>query len=241
MSQITPYQNADQTKKEQVSQMFTTISENYDHMNRMITFGIDVAWRKKVIQLAMAKCPKKMLDVATGTADLAIMAAENSHVQITGVDLSEGMLAVGKSKIEKLGLSDKITLQMADSEALPFENDTFDVVTVAFGVRNFEHLDQGLSEIYRVLKTGGQFIVLETSVPTYPIIKPLYLLHSNYLLPFFGKLFSKDVEAYRYLSKSAKNFPYGKAFNNILEKNGFIHVRHLPQTLGVATIYIGEK
>ena len=241
MSQIKPYKNSEKTKKEQVSQMFDTISDNYDNMNRMITFGIDVAWRKKVIRLATESLPENLLDVATGTADLAIMAANSSDAQITGVDLSEGMLAVGRSKIEKLGLTSRINLITADSESLPFDNNTFDVATVAFGVRNFENLDKGLSEIYRILKPNGKLIVLETSIPTLPIIRPLYLLHSNYLLPFFGKLFSKDVKAYQYLSDSAKNFPYGIAFNNILEKNGFITVKHLPQTLGVATIYIGKK
>jgi demethylmenaquinone methyltransferase / 2-methoxy-6-polyprenyl-1,4-benzoquinol methylase len=239
---IKPYQDSDKSKKEQMSDMFDTISQEYDGMNRMITFGIDMSWRKKVINMIAATKPNKVLDIASGTGDLAIMTAQKTDTQeIIGADISEGMLQVGRQKIQKLGLENRIKMQWADSENLPFEDDYFDAISVAFGVRNFENLDKGLMEIRRVLKKGGLFIVLETSVPTLPVIKQLYLLHSNYLLPIFGKLFSKDAKAYRYLSQSAKNFPYGKDFNNILSKNGFIEVTNKPQTLGVATIYIGRK
>jgi demethylmenaquinone methyltransferase/2-methoxy-6-polyprenyl-1,4-benzoquinol methylase len=239
---IKPYKESEKSKKEQVSEMFDTISKEYDGLNRVITFGIDISWRKKVIALIAEKHPKKILDIASGTGDLAIMAAKKiKDSSIIGADISEGMLHVGKQKIKKLNLENQIKMQLADSENLPFENNTFDAVTVAFGVRNFENLDKGLQEIQRVLKKGGIFVVLETSVPTFPVIKQLYLLHSNYLLPFFGKLFSKDAKAYKYLSNSAKNFPYGKAFNNILIKNGFIEVENKPQTMGVATIYVGHK
>lgn len=239
---IKPYKESEKSKKEQVSEMFDTISKEYDGLNRVITFGIDISWRKKVIALIAEKHPKNILDIASGTGDLAIMAAKKiKDSSIIGADISEGMLQVGKQKILKLNLENQIKMQLADSENLPFENNTFDAVTVAFGVRNFENLDKGLQEIQRVLKKGGIFVVLETSVPTFPVIKQLYLLHSNYLLPFFGKLFSKDAKAYKYLSNSAKNFPYGKAFNNILIKNGFIEVENKPQTMGVATIYVGHK
>lgn len=239
---IKPYKDSDKSKKEQVSEMFDTISKEYDGLNRMITFGIDVSWRKKVILLIADTNPEKILDIASGTGDLAIMAAQKTNaLEIIGADISEGMLQVGAQKIKKLGLENRIKMQWADSENLPFENDSFDAITVAFGVRNFENLDKGLQEINRVLKKDGIFVVLETSVPTIPVIKQLYLLHSNYLLPFFGKLFSKDAKAYKYLSHSAKNFPYGKDFNNILAKNGFIRVENKPQTLGVATIYVGRK
>jgi len=239
---IKPYQDSDKSKKEQMSDMFDTISQEYDGMNRMITFGIDMSWRKKVINMIAATKPNKVLDIASGTGDLAIMTAQKTDAQeIIGADISEGMLQVGRQKIQKLGLENRIKMQWADSENLPFEDDYFDAISVAFGVRNFENLDKGLTEIRRVLKKGGLFIVLETSVPTLPVIKQLYLLHSNYLLPIFGKLFSKDAKAYRYLSQSAKNFPYGKDFNNILSKNGFIEVTNKPQTLGVASIYIGRK
>lgn len=239
---IKPYSDSEQSKKEQVSKMFDNISKEYDGMNRVITFGIDVSWRKKVIAMINKINPIKILDVATGTGDLAILAAQQTNAkQIIGVDISNGMLQVGREKIKKLNLDDKIQLQLGDSEKLPFEDHFFDAITVAFGVRNFENLDKGLSEIYRVLKPGGIFVVLETSVPKFPIIKQGYLFHSNVLLPFFGKLFTKDQKAYQYLSSSAKKFPYGADFNNILKKNGFIEVANYPQTLGVATLYKGRK
>ncbi len=239
---VKPYSDSDQSKKEQVTQMFDTISKEYDGLNRMITFGIDVKWRKRVIALIAKNNPKKILDIATGTGDLAIMAAQKTiATEIIGADISEGMLNVGRKKIEKLNLSDRIKMQVTDSENLPFQDDYFDAITVAFGVRNFENLDKGLSEIYRVLKPSGIFIVLETSVPKLPIIKQGYLFHSNFVLPFFGKLFSKDPKAYSYLSKSAKNFPFGQEFNNIMIKNGFKEVQNKPQSLGVASIYIGKK
>ncbi len=239
---VKPYNDSNQSKKEQVTHMFDTISKEYDGLNRAITFGIDVTWRKRVIQIIHDKKPDKILDIASGTGDLAIMAAKKTAATtIIGADISEGMLKVGEEKINKLGLQDRIKMQVADSENLPFESNYFDAITVAFGVRNFENLDKGLQEIYRVLKPNGVFVVLETSVPSLPLIKQGYLFHSNVILPFFGKLFSKDPKAYSYLSKSAKNFPYGKVFNNILEKNGFIEVENKPQTLGVASIYIGKK
>ena len=239
---IKPYSTSDKSKKDQVSEMFDTISNEYDGLNRIITFGIDTSWRKKVIKIIAKTNPKKVLDVACGTGDLAILTAQKiEEATIVGADISKGMLQVGEQKIQKLHLSNRIQLQVADSENLPFDDESFDAVTVAFGVRNFENLDKGLLEINRVLKKGGVFVVLETSIPTWPIIKQLYLLHSNFLLPFFGKLFSKDPKAYQYLSKSAKNFPFGQAFNNILIKIGFIEVVNLPQTLGVATIYTAKK
>jgi len=239
---VKPYSDSDQSKKEQVTQMFDTISKEYDGLNRMITFGIDIKWRKRVIDIISKTNPAKVLDIASGTGDLAIMAAQKTDaLEIIGADISEGMLNIGKQKIEKLGLSNRIKMQVADSENLPFKTNYFDAITVAFGVRNFENLNKGLSEIYRVLKPDGIFVILETSIPTFPIIKQGYLFHSNFVLPFFGKLFSKDPKAYSYLSKSAKNFPYGKAFNNIMQKNGFKEVVNKPQTLGVASIYVGRK
>lgn len=239
---IKPYSESNQSKKEQVTQMFDTISKEYDSINRIMTFGIDSTWRKKVIGIIAKKNPNYILDIASGTGDLAILAAKKTKAStIIGADISEGMLEIGKQKISKLNLTNRIKMQVADSENLPFSNHYFDAITVAFGVRNFENLDKGIQEIHRVLKPKGVFVVLETSVPKYPIIKQLYLLHSNLLLPLFGKLFSKDPKAYTYLSKSAKKFPYGKDFNNILIKNGFKEVRNYPQTMGVATIYVGNK
>ena len=239
---IKPYADSDKTKKEQVTKMFDTISKEYDGLNRIITFGVDIKWRKRVIAIIGKNNPDRVLDIASGTGDLAIMTAKNTTAsEIIGADISEGMLAVGEEKIKKLGLSKRVKMQVADSENLPYDSNYFDAVTVAFGVRNFENLDKGIQEIARVLKPKGTFVVLETSIPSTPVIKQLYLFHSNFLLPFFGKLFSKDPKAYSYLSKSAKNFPYGEDFNNILRKNGFSNVYNKPQTFGAATIYVGEK
>ena len=242
MSQkITPYKSSTLSKKEQVSQMFDTISGNYDGLNRVISFGIDVKWRKKVLQLVAAKNPKTILDIATGTGDLAILMADTNAEKIIGLDISPGMLEVGRKKIDDKNLTDKIELILADSEAMPFEDNTFDAITVAFGIRNFEHLNKGLTEIARVLKPNGIFVILETSNPTKTPYKQGYVFYTKYILPIIGKLFSKDNAAYSYLSESAAAFPFGEALNNILRKNGFIEVVAEPQTLGVATIYSASK
>ncbi len=238
---ITPYKDSNLGKKEQVAQMFDNISENYDGLNRVISFGIDVKWRKKVIQLIGANNPKKILDIATGTGDLAIMMSDLNADKIVGLDISQGMLDVGKQKIAAQQLSHKIDMVYGDSENIPFEDNYFDAITVSFGVRNFENLDKGLQEISRVLKPGGVFVVLETAVPTHPLCKFGYTIHSKYVLPLIGKLFSKDKIAYSYLSESANAFPFGKAFNNILEKNGFIDAKDIPVTFGVASIYTASK
>jgi len=238
---IKPYKDSNLGKKEQVAKMFDTISENYDGLNRVISFGIDVNWRKKVIELVGKNNPKKLLDIATGTGDLAIMMAQLNPEKIVGLDISEGMLAVGKQKVAKANLSDKIEMVLGDSENLPFDNNTFDGITVSFGVRNFAHLDKGLKEILRVLKPGGTLVILETSNPTKFPFKQGYKFHTRYILPFIGKLFSKDKVAYSYLSESANSFPFGAAFNNILQKNGFINTTYTPVTFGVATIYTASK
>ena len=238
---ITPYTNSKLGKKEQVAQMFDTISKNYDGLNRVISFGIDVKWRKKVLQLVGQKNPKRILDIATGTGDLAIMMAELMPEKIVGLDISSGMLEVGTQKIASENLSNLIEMVLGDSENIPFEDNSFDAITVSFGVRNFENLEKGLQEIYRVLKPGGVFVVLETAVPTKTPFKQGYQLHSKFVLPLVGKLFSKDKTAYAYLSKSANAFPFAAAFNNILQKNGFTHTKHTPVTFGVATIYIASK
>ncbi len=239
--EVKPYKDSEAKKKQQVEQMFDTISNEYDGLNRVISFGIDTSWRKKVIQLVKETKPKKILDVATGTGDLAIAMASSKATEIIGLDISAGMLSVGQKKINQKNLSDKIQMVQADSENLPYEDNYFDAITVAFGVRNFENLDKGLSEIYRVLSPGGIFVVLETSVPTKFPFKQGYKIHSNFILPTIGKLFSKDKKAYKYLSESASAFPHGEEFNAILRKNGFKDVNNLPQTFGVASIYTATK
>ncbi|WP_313808029.1 bifunctional demethylmenaquinone methyltransferase/2-methoxy-6-polyprenyl-1,4-benzoquinol methylase UbiE [Flavobacterium sp.] len=238
---ITPYKDSNLGKKEQVTQMFDTISGNYDGLNRVISFGIDVKWRKKVLQLVADKNPSTILDIATGTGDLAILMASTKAEKIIGLDISAGMLEVGKKKIAERKLDNRIEMVLGDSEKIPFEDNYFDAITVGFGVRNFENLELGFSEILRVLKPNGRFVILETSVPTQFPFKQGYSIYTKYMLPLIGRLFSKDKVAYSYLSESASHFPYGEALNNILRKVGFIEVQHLPQTFGVATIYSASK
>jgi len=238
---ITPYKSSELGKKQQIAQMFDTISNEYDDLNRVISFGIDIKWRNKVVQIVAEKNPENILDIATGTGDLAINLTRTKATQIIGLDISEGMLEVGRKKILKKQLHKTIDMVVGDSENLPFDADTFDAITVAFGVRNFENLEIGLAEILRVLKPGGIFVVLETSVPTKFPFKQGYYLHNKIVLPLVGKLFSKDKVAYSYLSESASKFPYGNAFNNILDKTGFTSSKAYPQTFGVATIYTATK
>jgi demethylmenaquinone methyltransferase/2-methoxy-6-polyprenyl-1,4-benzoquinol methylase len=234
---VKPYKDSELGKKEQVAQMFDNISENYDGLNRVISLGIDIKWRKKVVEIVGKNNPKQILDIATGTGDLAIMMAKLNPDRIVGLDISSGMLEVGKQKIAAANLSNKIEMIVADSEEMPFEDNTFDAITVSFGVRNFANLDKGITEIARVLKHNGVLVILETSNPTKPPFKQGYKLYTNIFLPIIGKLFSKDKVAYSYLSESANSFPFGAAFNNILEKNGFTHTEAKPVTFGVATIY----
>ncbi len=238
---VAPYKDSKLGKKEQVIQMFNTISNNYDNLNRVISFGIDIKWRNRVVAILKNKKPKNILDIATGTGDLAISLIKTGADKIIGLDISPGMLEVGEKKVSKKKLEDVIEMVLGDSEKLPFEKDTFDAITVAFGVRNFENLELGLSEIYRVLKPSGTFVVLETSVPTQTPFKQGYGLYTKYMLPVIGKLFSKDRSAYGYLSESAAVFPYGENFNNILRKIGFIAIDNKPQTFGVASIYVATK
>jgi|TARA_B100000767_G_C19772675_1_gene540899 demethylmenaquinone methyltransferase/2-methoxy-6-polyprenyl-1,4-benzoquinol methylase len=238
---VKPYKDSELGKKEQVAQMFDNISENYDGLNRVISLGIDIKWRKKVVEIVGKNNPKQILDIATGTGDLAIMMAKLNPDKIVGLDISSGMLEVGKQKIAAANLSNKIEMIVADSEEMPFEDNTFDAITVSFGVRNFANLDKGITEIARVLKHNGVLVILETSNPTKPPFKQGYKLYTNIFLPIIGKLFSKDKVAYSYLSESANSFPFGAAFNNILEKNGFTHTEAKPVTFGVATIYTASK
>ncbi|WP_147678253.1 bifunctional demethylmenaquinone methyltransferase/2-methoxy-6-polyprenyl-1,4-benzoquinol methylase UbiE [Algibacter pacificus] len=241
MSKIKPYKDSDLGKKEQVTQMFDTISGDYDGLNRVISFGIDIKWRKKVVKIVKDSNPDSILDVATGTGDLAINLAETNASRIVGFDISNGMLEIGKTKVTKKGLDSRVEMILGDGESMPFEDNSFDAITVAFGVRNFESLEDGLKEIYRVLKPKGTFVILETSMPDKTPYKQGYYFYTKNILPLIGKLFSKDRSAYKYLCESASVFPYGEALNNILRKIGFIDVEDLPQTLGVATIYKSSK
>ncbi|TWO33504.1 bifunctional demethylmenaquinone methyltransferase/2-methoxy-6-polyprenyl-1,4-benzoquinol methylase UbiE [Seonamhaeicola sediminis] len=241
LSKIKPYKDSTLGKKEQVTKMFDNISGDYDGLNRVISFGIDVKWRKKVVKLVNGTNPESILDIATGTGDLAINLAQTKASRIIGLDISSGMLEIGKAKVSSKSLDNRIEMVLGDSENMPFDDNTFDAITVAFGIRNFENLEKGLKEILRVLKPNGTFVILETSVPTKTVYKQGYKFYTKNILPLIGKVFSKDRSAYKYLSESASVFPYGEALNNILRKIGFINVEDFPQTFGVATIYKSSK
>ncbi len=238
---VTPYKDSTLSKKEQVAEMFDNVSNNYDTLNRIMTFGIDIKWRKKVVALVGQKNPETILDIATGTGDFVIMLSKLNPKKIIGLDISKGMLEIGIKKVKEKKLDGLIDMVLGDSEELPFEDNSFDAITVGFGVRNFEDLDKGLQEIHRVLKTNGIFVVLETSQPEKFPIKQLFNFYSKFIIPTIGKLFSKDKRAYTYLPQSAAIFPYGEKFNNILEKNGFNNATNKPLTFGVASIYTATK
>lgn len=239
--EVKPYQHEDGSKKEQVAKMFDNISERYDFLNHFLSLSIDKGWRKKVVKMVEQTGAKNVLDVATGTADLAIALIKANPDKIVGIDISAGMLGVGQKKIERKKLTNIITLQQADSEDLPFEDETFDAVTVAFGVRNFENLEKGLSEIKRVLKKGGTLLVLEFSQPTKFPFKQSYNFYFKNILPTLGKMVSKDSNAYTYLPASVGAFPFGEAFMQVLKKVGFDAKSFKPVTFGVATIYQAIK
>lgn len=238
---VVPYKDSKLGKKQQVRQMFDTISGRYDGLNRIITFGIDQIWRKRLVRLVGKSTPESILDVATGTGDLALALTRTGASRIVGLDLAPGMLEIGRKKVSDKKLNQRIEMVLGDSESLDFPDASFDAVTVAFGVRNFEDLEQGLSEIYRVLKPGGILAILETSVPQKQPLKAGYRVYCQYILPRMGKLFSGEASAYHYLSESAAAFPSGENFNNILGKIGFIGMKHRPQTFGVAAIYTATK
>ncbi|NVK04015.1 MAG: bifunctional demethylmenaquinone methyltransferase/2-methoxy-6-polyprenyl-1,4-benzoquinol methylase UbiE [Flavobacteriia bacterium] len=241
MAEVKPYSTEEGSKKEQVAKMFDNISARYDFLNHLLSLGIDKGWRRKVVRIVSATQPTKVLDIATGTADLAIALSKIDGAHITGVDISAGMLKVGGEKIDKKGLSERIALQLGDSEQLPFEDNSFDAITVAFGVRNFENLEAGLSEMLRVVKPGGKVVVLEFSQPTGFPFKQIYRFYFKYILPTIGRLVSKDQSAYTYLPESVDAFPYGQRFLDILGKLGYSKAVARPVTFGVATIYTATK
>lgn len=230
-----------QGKKEQVRGMFNSIAPRYDFLNHFLSLGIDNNWRKKLVRLLKKQQPDTILDVATGTGDLAIAASKIGNVKITGVDISEEMLKIGADKIKAKNLEEIIDLSVGESEALTFNDGQFDAVIVAFGVRNFEDLDKGLSEFYRVLKKDGVTYILEFSKPKGFIFKPLFNFYFKNILPVFGKIISKDLFAYNYLPESVEAFPDGDDFLEILRKSGFKDTKHIPLTMGVASIYLGYK
>ena len=239
---VVPLKDSGLSKKEQVADMFDNIAYRYDFLNRFLSIGIDMHWRKKAIKQLKDIDPKKILDVATGTADVAIMAAGILQPdKIIGMDISDGMLNFGRKKIKKLGLENLIELLNGDSETIKFDDNSFDAVTVAFGVRNFQHLEKGLSEIKRVLRPGGKLVVLEFSKPKTAVVKQLYNVYMNVVAPNVGKLFSKNRNAYKYLDESIKNFPDGQNFTSILDNLGYTNTYCKPLSFGICSIYCGVK
>jgi demethylmenaquinone methyltransferase/2-methoxy-6-polyprenyl-1,4-benzoquinol methylase len=238
---VVPYKAENSGKKEQIAKMFNNISYRYDFLNHFLSLGIDRLWRKTAIRILRPSKPLYILDVATGTGDFAIQALVLDPVKITGIDISEGMLAVGRKKLKKLQENGKIELLAGDSENLQFADNTFDAVTVGFGVRNFENLEQGLSEVRRVLRPGAMLVVLEFSRPGKFPMRQLYNFYFKNILPGLGRLISKDRSAYTYLPESVEAFPDGTDFENILKKVGFKEIACKPLTFGISSIYTARK
>ena len=238
---VLPYKDKNTSKKEQIAAMFNSISGKYDFLNHFLSLGIDILWRKRAVRLLKKHQPKLILDIATGTGDFAIEALSLNPEKIIGVDISEGMLSVGREKLIKKNLTDKIELISGDSEFLPFKDNFFDAVIVSFGVRNFENLEKGLSDMLRVLKPGGKVVILEFSKPKSFPFKQIYQFYFQWILPKIGKLISKNHAAYTYLPDSVEAFPDGDDFLNILNKIGFQKHQCTPLTLGISSIYSGSK
>lgn len=238
---VVPYKEKEGTKKEQVAEMFNNISHKYDFLNHFLSLGIDILWRKKAIKQLKQDQPKQILDIATGTGDFAIEALALKPDKVVGVDISAGMLEMGKQKMKRKGLDHIIDMQMGDSEKLLFDDNTFDAVIVSFGVRNFENLEKGLSDMFRVLKPGGKTVIVEFSRPRRFPMKQLYNFYFKSILPVVGKMVSKDNAAYTYLPESVQVFPDGNDFLTILKKVGFKNTECKPLTFGISSIYIGQK
>lgn len=239
--EVKPYGREDKSKKEEVAQMFNNISGRYDFLNHFLSVGIDKIWRRKAVKMLRDIQPKRMLDLATGTGDFAIECLKLDPDEVIGIDISEGMLDVGRKKMKSRGVDKIVSMRLGDSEALPFEDSYFDAFTVGFGVRNYENLEKGLAEMLRVLRPEGKGIILEFSKPKKFPIKQYYAFHSKYIIPFFGKRISKDSKAYEYLPESVAAFPEGKDFEDILKKVGYRSVQSKRVGGGIATIYSGIK
>lgn len=239
MTHVTPFKESSDSKKLQVEQMFDQISHRYDFLNHFLSLGIDKLWRKKAVKILRSFNPDTVLDVATGTADFAIAALDSGAKEIVGIDISEGMLNVGREKVKKY--NGRIRLERGDSEHIQFNDQTFDAIIVAFGVRNFEHLQKGLNEMRRVLKPGGHLIVLEFSKPSAFPVKQLYNFYFKYILPFWGNLLAKHNTAYSYLPESVMAFPEGEQFMAELKKAGYSSAENRPLSFGISSIYIAQK
>ena len=238
---VVPYKDKSLNKKKQIALMFDNISGKYDLLNHLLSFGIDRSWRRKAIELLRPSNPKSILDIATGTGDFAIQALSLNPDTIIGIDISEGMIEQGRNKIQKRNLFGKIELKQGDSENLAFQDNKFDAVIVAFGVRNFEKLEKGLSEMLRVLRKNGEVIILEFSKPAKFPFKQIYNLYFKYILPLVGRMISRDHSAYSYLPESVQSFPEGEDFLEILSDIGFKDTQCIPLSFGISSIYVGTK
>ncbi|TNE54184.1 MAG: bifunctional demethylmenaquinone methyltransferase/2-methoxy-6-polyprenyl-1,4-benzoquinol methylase UbiE [Bacteroidetes bacterium] len=238
---VKPYGKESSTKKQEVAEMFDNISGRYDFLNHFLSMGIDRLWRKKAIRMLQKSQPKKILDIASGTGDFALEALRLQPTEIVGLDISDGMLEVGRKKMKKKGVDHIIRMELGDSEAIPYDDHYFDALTVGFGVRNFENLEKGLAEMLRVVRPDGKLIILEFSKPKSFPVKQLFGFYSKYLIPVLGKGISKDKRAYAYLPESVEAFPEGEAFVNILTKVGYKDVQQKRVSGGIATIYSGTK
>jgi demethylmenaquinone methyltransferase/2-methoxy-6-polyprenyl-1,4-benzoquinol methylase len=238
---VTPYNDASRTKKQQVEEMFDNIAHRYDFLNHLLSLGIDIRWRKKAVKFIGTIQPKKILDLASGTGDFAFESLALHPDKVIGYDISEGMMGYGRAKAEKLGVADIVEFRKGDSENMEFSDNVFDAITVGFGVRNFENLEKGLREMYRVTRPGGKIAILEASQPPNTIIRSLYGLYFGHVVPVIGKMFSKDVRAYSYLPESVKAFPEGFEFIKILENIGFRNIKWQQLTFGVCAFYSMEK
>lgn len=239
---LKPYKESDLSKKNQIQKMFDQISDKYDFLNAFLSFGVHKYWRKEMLQLAKKLTPNIVLDIATGTGDLAILLSKKiPNLKIWGLDLSKNMLQLAKKKAAKLVLENKLQFLQGDCEKIPFEAKKFDLITIAFGIRNFENIEDSLREIYRVLKSKGTLIILEFSQPKSPLIRFIYKIYSKYILSNLGKWISKDKSAYNYLYKSAEVFPYGEKMEEILKKAQFLNPKTYPLSFGIVSIYIAKK